>query len=269
MAGVAIERLGEYVDEWVRAAPNSNDIDKVHSNAIDALVEANMVQYNPEGWEFKLHEQNPDAPKARFKLMIREAHGVDTNPDYYDRFTLPAVLQADEKGLLSDLTYVLGYPNAGTPIAESFVRLVKKCLGIELLQLKQDKITHTDGTRELGDIISDYEMGESVLAVDDTATGGPTKIEGWQRIVQHYLRYAGLIMIAERDPLASALVRERTGSSVCAPLHWLTIVSRAAQNLDLSREAVQTEFSYPSRLFEWNVAHNKLNNLPTKLPSLG
>src|ERR1700728_18619 len=112
-----IERLGTYVEDWVRTAPYADEVSDVTLDAMDALIEAGMVQYKADGWGFKLHEKHPDAPKAQFKLMIREAPGVDTSPAYYDRFTLPSVLQAGNAGRLDGITYVLGYPKAGTPIA--------------------------------------------------------------------------------------------------------------------------------------------------------
>ncbi len=262
MSGVDAERLGTYVEDWVMAAPNADEVGDVALDAMDALIEAGMVQYNPEGWDFKLHQKHPDAPKAEFKLMIRKAPGVDTNPAYYDRFTLPSVMQAGENGRLNGVKYILGYPNAGTAIAEAFVRLSDDWFGIELEQLIQDKVDLGGGKRELGDIATDYEEGEMVEAVDDTATGGDTKIEGWQKIIHHKLGYAGLTLIVERDPLGSALVRERTGAGVYPSMHWMTIVQRAAKVLDLPDGAVARELNYPVQLFEWNVANDNLGSLP-------
>ena len=262
IAGIDTERLGAYVEAWAQSAPGADDVDRATRDAQDALIEAGMVQYRPDGWSFKLHEKHPDAPKARLKLMIREAPGTDTNPAYYDRFTLPSVLQAEAADRLDGLTYVLGYPNAGTPIAEAFVRLARIHLGVELVQLNQGKITHANGSRELGGITSDYREGEATLAIDDTSTGGDTKIEGWQKIIEHNLAYAGLALIVERDPLGSALVREVTGAGVHPSIHWLTSVQRAADVLDLPSGAMQRELDYPVRLFEWNVANNNLGSLP-------
>lgn len=262
MANLGLEKLGAYVEDWVRTAPSINDVDNVTHDAMDALVEANMVQYKAGGWDFKLHEKHPDAPRAEFKLMIREAPRVDTNPAYYDRFTLSSVLQAGEAGLLNGVNYVLGYPNAGKAIASAFARLAIVHLGIELAQLEQGKITHADGSRELGDIISAHEEGASVFAVDDTTTGGDTKIEGWRKIAQHGLSYAGLALIVERDPLGSALVRERTSAGVYPSIHWLTLAQYAVQALELPNEAIQRELTYPTRLYEWNVANNNLGSLP-------
>ena len=205
-----------------KKTPNEFKVDKTIIDAQDALIEAGMVQFKADGWDFKLHEKHPEAPKAQFKLMIREAPGVDTSPAFYDRFVLPSVLQAGESGILDGVDYVLGYPNAGTPIAEAFIRLADTHLGFDLQQLSQDKITHADGKRELGDITSEYEDGEIVLAIDDTATGGDTKIEGWRKIVQHNLGYAGLVLLVERDPLGSALARERTNAAVRPSMHWLS-----------------------------------------------
>ncbi len=229
---------------------------------MDALVEAGMVQYKADGWDFKLHEKHPDAPKAEFKLMIRKAPGVDTNPAYYDRFTLPSVLEAGKSGQLDGVTYVLGYPNAGTAIAAAYVRLAKAYLGVELTQLEQAKIDHDDGTRELGDIISTFLEGELARTVDDTTTGGDTKIEGWRKVVQQGLSYAGLELIVERDPLGTALVRERTGAGVYPSIHWLTLAQHAVHVLDLPSEAIQRALTYPARLYEWNVANNNLGSLP-------
>ena len=257
-----VEELGAYLEAWVQSAPGPDDVNLIVQDAQAALVEAGMVQYNPDGWDFKLHEKYPDAPKACFKLMIRQAAGVDTNPAYYDRFTLPSVFQADAAGLLANEPYILGYPNAGTPIAGAFRRLTDEQLGIGLVQLHQAKILHADNTRELGDIESPYEEGKSVLAIDDTATGGDTKVEGWQKITAHGLGYAGLMLIVERDPLGSALIRERTGGGVHPSMHWLTVVRRAAKILGLPDAAVQQEFSYPLRLFEWNVDNDNLGRLP-------
>jgi len=262
MADLGVERLGEYVEDWSRNAPSADEVDGVTYDAMDALVEAGMVQYNPDGWDFKLHEKHPDAPKAEFKLMIREAPGVDTDPAYYDRFTLPSVLQAGETGLLDDVTYIVGYPNTGTPIAKAFASLATAHLGVELVQLEQEKITHSDGKRELGDIDDEYEEGKKILAVDDTATGGDTKIEGWKKIIQNGLSYAGLALIVERDPLGSALVRQRTGARVHSSMHWMTVVQHAARVLDLPDGAIQRELAYPKRLYEWNVANNNLGSLP-------
>lgn len=262
MSTIDIEKLGNVLEDWVQNAPGENEVDTVTQDAQDALIEAGMVQYNPDGWDFKLHEKHPDAPKAQFKLMIREADGVDTNPSYYDRFVLPSVLQAGESSLLNGVDFVLGYPNAGTPIARAFVRLAGVHLGVHLKQLEQNKITHSDGKRELGDIISEYEDDEMVLAIDDTATGGDTKIEGWQKIVEHNLGYAGLILVVERDPLGSALVRQRTNSVVRPSMHWISLVQRAAKTLSLPNDAVQRELDYTSRLFEWNVSNDNLGSLP-------
>jgi orotate phosphoribosyltransferase len=256
------EKLGEYLEDWVRSAPGPEEAGSITLDAMHALLEAGMVQFNPEGWDFKLHEKHPDAPKALFKLMIREAPGVDTNPAYYDRFTLPSVFQAGEAGLLENSTYVLGYPNAGTPIASAFARLASMYAGVQLVRLEQSKINYPDGRRELGEITNPYTAGESVYAVDDTATGGDTKIEGWQKITQHGLAYAGLGLIVERDPLGSALIRQRTGSGVYPSMHWLTVISHAATALDLPTNAVRQELDYPLKLFEWNVEHDNLDRLP-------
>jgi orotate phosphoribosyltransferase len=263
MSDVGIEKLGTYLESWIQSAPGVEEVDDVTRDAQAALIEAGMVQYNPDGWDFKLHETHPDAPKAQFKLMIREAPGVNTDPAYYGRFTLPSVLQLGEAGGLDSVTYVLGYPNAGTPIASAFARLAKERLGIELIQLEQAKTTHADGTRELGDIKSPYAAGETVLAVDDTATGGDTKIEGWQKITQHGLSYAGLALLIERDPLSSALIRERTGEGVYPSMHWLSVVRQAGKILGLPDAAIQQELAYPLRLFEWNVEHGKSGRLPS------
>lgn len=262
MATTEIEALGGYLENWVHGAPHPSDMDSVGHDAMLALVEAGMVQYNPEGWDFKLHEKHPDAPKAQFKLMIRQAPGVDTNPAYYDRFTLPSVLQAGESGALHDVDSVLGYPNAGTPIAKAFVRLSSEHLGIQLEQLQQEKITHQDGRRELGAITSQTQDGEMTVAIDDTATGGDTKIEGWKQIVKHGLGYAGLILLVERDPLGTELVRQKTGAEVATSMHWLTIIQCAAKALNLPRGAAQQEFDYTRRLFAWNVANDNLGSLP-------
>lgn len=263
MSDAQFERLGSYVDDWVRSAPSPEDLDPISIDAQDALIEAGMVQFNPEGWDFKLHEKHPDAPRALFKLMIREAPGVDTNPDYYDRFVLPSILEAGSSGMLDDVRYVLGYPNAGTPIAEAFVRQAGAQLGVSLEQIKQSKITHPDGKRELGEIVGEFEEDESTLTIDDTATGGDTKIEGWQKVNEHSLSYAGLVLIVERDPLGTALVSERTGAGVYPSMHWMTLVKRAATIMDLPQGAVEGELDYPSRLFEWNVQNNNLGSLPT------
>lgn len=257
-----IEALGVYLDDWVQNAPGIDDLDLTTLDAQDALIEAGMVQYNPDGWDFKIHEKHPGAPKSQFKLMIREAPGVDTDQVYYDSFTLPSVIQAGETKRLTETRYVVGYPNAGTPIAESFVRLAKRHLGVDLIQLTQEKITHPDGTRELGAITSNYEEGHPTVAIDDTATGGDTKIEGWKRILEHDLAYKGLILIVERDPLGSALVRERTGAGVYPSMHWLTLVQRAAKKLGLPNSAAQRELDYAARLFEWNVRNNNTGSLP-------
>lgn len=263
MSEVNFERLGAYVEDWVHSAPEAHDIDPVTRDGQDALIEAGMVQFNPDGWDFKLHEKHPDAPRAQFKLMIREAAGVDTNPEYYNRFTLPSVIEAGETGRLERVRYILGYPNAGTPIASAFARQAHRHLGVDLEQLIQAKITHPDGSRELGKITSEYVEGELTEAIDDTATGGDTKIEGWRQVTEHGLAYNGLILIVERDPLGSALVREKTSAGVHPSMHWMSLVQRAAKVLELPQSAVQKELDYPSRLFEWNVANNNLGSLPT------
>jgi orotate phosphoribosyltransferase len=262
MSQAGVEKLGGYLEEWVRSAPCAEETDSISLDATDALIEAGMVQYKPEGWDFKLHETHPDAPRAQFKLMIRNAPGTDTNPAYYDRFTLPSVVQAGQGGRLDAVKYVLGYPNAGTPIASAFVRLAREHMGIELEQLEQSKTTYADGRRELGKITSPYEIDEAVYAVDDTATGGDTKIEGWRRITEQGMTYAGLGLIIERDPLSSALIRQITRDGVYPSMHWLTVVRRAAKVMDLPDGAIQQELDYPMELFEWNVANNKLGRLP-------
>lgn len=263
MAEIDIESLGAHVESWVQSAPALADLDTVTLDAMSALVEAGMVQFKSEGWDFKLHEKHPDAPRAQFKLMIREADGVDTRPEYYDRFTLPSVLRAGQTGRLKNVKYVLGYPKAGTPIAEAFMHLAYDHLGVELTQLEQEKITHEDGTRELGEITSECEEGAGTHAVDDTAVGGDTKIEGWGRIVEHNLEYAGLSLIVERDPLGTALIRERTKATVDAAMHWITVVKFAAMVRDLSPAAIQQELDYPKRLFEWNAEHGNLDSIPS------
>lgn len=265
MAGINVETLGAYVERWVRSAPSFEDLDSIMLDAQEALIEAGMVQYNPDGWNFKLHEKHPEAPKAQFKLMIREAPGVDTDPAYYDRFTLPSVRQAAEIGELDNITYMLGYPNAGTPIAEAFVRLAKSHFDIELIQLKQAKVTYDDGTRELGPITSEYTEGEPTKAIDDTATGGDTKIEGWKKIKEHRLTYRGLLLIVERDPLGTALIRERTGARVDTSIHWMTLVKMAGRVLDLPEAAIRRELDYPFQLFEWNASHNNLDSVPSSI----
>lgn len=268
MSEASMEELGTYLRNWTVTAPTPHDIDDLTRNAVDAIVEAGMVQYNPNGWDFKLHEKNPDAPRAPLKLMIREAPGVDTDPRYYDRFTAPAVHQAAARGTLDSLRYVLGYPNAGTPIARAFRDHADAHFGVKLEQLDQDKVVNDDGTRELGQITSDYTQGETVLAIDDTATGGDTKIEGWKKVNEHGLTYAGLSLVVARDPLGLALVRERTGSEVNASIHWITVVGRAAAILDLPERVVHQEIDYPVKLFEWNVTNGNLAGLPETSESL-
>lgn len=263
MVTPGIEQLGTYLESWAQSAPKAEDMDPYTRDAMDALVEAGMVQYKPGGWDFKLHEKNPDAPKAEFKLMIREAPGVNTHPSLYDRFVLPTVMHAGESELLGDAEYVVGYPNAGTAIAAALVRLAKERLGIKVEQLEQDKVVFDDGKRELGDITTPFREGAKTWAADDTATGGDTKIEGWRKVVQHGLSYAGLFLIVERDPLGTALVRERTKAPVYSSIHWLTLAQHAVRSLELPEEALQLEMSYPLRLFEWNVANNKLGSLPS------
>lgn len=263
MTKIDLEKLGGHIENWVLSAPTANDLEGVTLDAHSALIEAGMVQHNPNGWDFKLHEKYPEAPKAQFKLMIRKAPGVNTDPAYYDRFTLPSVLQAGEEGTLEGVRYIVGYPNAGIPIARSFVHLAAVHLGIELKQLQQNKIIHGDGKRQLGEIQGELTPEELTKAADDTATGGDTKIEGWQRILERKLRYAGLILLVERDPLASALIRERTGSIVSASMHWLTIVQLAGRAFNLPEAAIRREMDYPLRLFEWNATHGNLGRIPT------
>ena len=266
MSETNFEKLGDVLEEWTRSVPTESD--DVVIDAQDALIEAGMVQYKEAGWDFKLHEANPAAPKAQFKLMIREADGVDTSPAYYHRFVLPSVLQAINDGRLEDVRYVLGYPNAGTPIAAAFVHLANIHIGLDLRQITQNKINNPDGTRELGEINKQDTEGELVQegalteAIDDTATGGQTKVEGWRKISASNLSYSGLSLIVERDPLGSELVRQLTGARVSASMHWLGVVGRAATVLDLPKDAVQREMDYALRLFEWNVANKKTANLP-------
>ena len=161
------------------------------------------------------------------------------------------------------MKYVLGYPKAGTPIAGAFVRLAKAQLGVELAQLEQAKIEHADGTRQLGDITTEYIEGEPTLSIDDTATGAGTKIEGWQKVNEHNLAYRGLVLIVERDPLGTALIREQTGAGVYPSIHWLSLVLHAGKVLDLSQTAIQREMDYPSKLFQWNVDNDNLESVPT------
>ena len=267
MTSIDIDKFGSILEDWVYEAPNVHEIDELTKDAQDALIQADMVQYNRDGWSFKLHEKHPNAPKSQFKLMIREAPGVDTNPLFYDRFVLPSVIQAGESGLLQNVNYVLGYPNAGTPIASAFVRLADIHLGIDLEQLRQEKITHYDGRRVLGDIISNFEEGGSVLAVDDTTIGGDTKIEGWNKIIKHSLGYAGLVLIVERDPLGTRLVEDRTNTVVKPSMHWITLVQRAAANLDLPIDAIQKEVDYSTRLLEWNIANNNASSFSDPDPT--
>lgn len=262
MAEVDVAKLGTHLESWVNGAPDVRDLDTATLDGVDALIEAGMVQFQDGGWDFKLHEKHPNAPRAEFKLMIRKAPGVDTNPTYYRRFTRPSVLQAGETDTLEGVRYALGYPNAGTPIAAAFISLSHELLGLDLEQLTQQKITHKDGKRELGEIDLPYEEGALVRAADDAITGGDTKIEGFEKITAQGLGYAGLSLIVERDPLGTALVRQRTGADVTAAMHWLTIVKRAEQVLDLPNDAVQKELDYALRLFEWNVENNNLGSLP-------
>lgn len=255
------EALGEYLENWVNSVPAEID-NLVLLDAHDALIEANMVQFNPNGWDFTLHQKFPEAPKSQFKLMIRRAEGVDTNPQYYRRFVLPSVLMAETALIRDTVKYVVGYPNAGTPIAAAFVELANRELGLNLEQLIQNKITYDDGSRELGDITGEFEEGAATRAVDDTTTGGATKIQGWGAITGQGLGYSGLSLIVERDPLGSALVRSRTGGDVTASMHWLSVVDRAAQVKGLPADAVQREADYSMRLFEWNVENGNTDGLP-------
>lgn len=262
MAQESFETLGDYVESWVQSAPTLAEVDSIIFDAQTALLEAGMVQFNPDGWDFKLHEKYPEAPKSQFKLMVREATGVNTDPSYYDRFVLPSVLTASKLGQLDKVHYVLGYPNAGTAIAAAFVRQADSYAGIKLEQLQQAKVINDDGTRKLGSIKEPYRRGVPVLAVDDTVVGGDTKIEGFLSITTSSLGYSGLSLLVERDPLGTERVRQDTSARVDTAIHWLTLIEHAGRELDLPKDALQRARDYPKQLLEWNVKHDNIVGLP-------
>lgn len=147
-------------------------------------------------FKLKLHEKYPNAPLSPIFLNLR----TPDNPK-------PGTLTADDVARAAMLMnayveynekvyfdFVAGIPNAGTPFAQSMIKMA----GVQALQL--GKVVQGD-SRRIGDVTDDvaFEDGEEVLVVDDLITHADSKREAFESIIKAGLRVSALVVLVDRE----------------------------------------------------------------------
>lgn len=138
------------------------------------LYAMGAIQFSKTGFEFKIHQKFPDAPKSPMKINLREPpEGLLEKEDieYLGEIFWQA---ACENNLFYDA--VVGLPRAGEPLAEAFIKAAKAD-GYSIILLSLQK-KETNGKRKIlpGSIPNKFR-GKIILVIDDVAANGLTKIE--------------------------------------------------------------------------------------------
>jgi uridine monophosphate synthetase len=165
---------------------------------VGAIKLAGVGEAPAEGFRLKLHEKNPDAPLSPIYLNLR-------TPDNKGGTLTPEVLELIAVVMMERLplhfTYVIGIPNAGTPIAEELFRHLKHdpvYPHVQLLHL--GKVEQEAGRRIVG-IQEDLQDVDDpcVLLVDDLITQADTKLEAITAVEDDGLEVARLMVLVDRE----------------------------------------------------------------------
>lgn len=159
------------------------------------LFELGAIKFG--SFTLKLHEKFPDAPKSPIYLNLRD----DKNPkegklnhDCYRRSALAMMRLAANHSLRYDL--IVGLPNAGTPFAEAFARLLIGEPKDHLFDLKKEE---RDGkrcivTNEIGNKL----QGKRCLLIDDLISGADTKIEAKRALEGLGAKASDILVLVDR-----------------------------------------------------------------------
>ena len=187
------------------------------------------------------------------KLMIRDTKVRKYSDETYDKVVAPNVQTMVSSGVADRIDAILGYPRAGTRIAEAIARGVFDLTGKELIVIDAEKNDPKTNPKWPATIYTELPSGLLVRGIDDTATGGKTKVWSAEMLRAYDTDYDGLDMPVERDPLGTAYVREKTGQDVNVELHWLTIVNEIVRVEGLPVSVVEREMRYQMAMLIWKI----------------
>lgn len=167
------------------------------------LYAIGAIQISETGFEFKIHEIFPDAPKSPMKINLRKPpKGLleEEDIEYLGRVLWET---ACENNLSYDA--VVGLPKAGEPLAEAFVKAAEAdgySIALFYLQKKE-----TDGKRKIlpGSISSEYNR-KIVLIIDDVAANGLTKVETIRALQIMGLIVNDCLVLVDREEGAEGLL---------------------------------------------------------------
>lgn len=174
-----------------------------------ALWDCGAIKIDCEdGFELKLHQTQPDAPKSPIYLNLRTK----------DHPKNPGLLTPEIMELVGDCFAELeltaqvpqrfaDIPNAGGPFGDQFQR-ISQDWDNPPGRLTLEKIIEDDGTRYIsGEIEGDYDPGMTCLLVDELITGADTKLEAIGALESNGLTVAGVLLLADRGQGGSELLR--------------------------------------------------------------
>ncbi len=159
------------------------------------LFSLGAIQFG--SFTLKLHETSPDAPKSPVFLNLRDEKNPKPgklNAECYRRAGLAMMRLAATNSLRYDL--VIGLPNAGTPFAQAFARLLMGQPEDHLFDLK--KIEQDGKRRIVTDQIGQKLKGKRCLLIDDLISGADTKLEAQQALEELGAEVMDILVLVDR-----------------------------------------------------------------------
>lgn len=137
--------------------------------------------------KFKLHDEYPDAPLFLMKCNLRRAPKGKLTDDLIRDISRKFVKTIKEKNIKFDI--VVGLPQAGEPFAEKFIEIWNKKYPDKKRLIYLEKGEESGKRRILEKVRGEFNVGETVLMIDDVLSLAHSKVEAARA-----LRKNGLIV---------------------------------------------------------------------------
>lgn len=186
-------------------------------------------------FEFKLHEQHPDAPRSPIKVNLRFPPKGALTWRLVERITAVLYQLVCKQQIQYDC--VIGIPKAGDPFAQIF----SKMASVPLLTLEKEETER--GRKVLPILQGDYQKGWRVLIIDDTVVMADSKFEAVSAVKSNGLIVAAIVILVDwqhggKDDL------EKAGSRVVSRFQMSELLSLYLQKGRFSPEKYRQVVDY-------------------------
>jgi len=211
------------------------------------------IQFSEPGFEFKIHERFPKAPKSPMKIDLRNPPKGLLEEEDIEYLGEILWQTACENNLSYDA--VVGLPRAGEPLAEAFIKAAKADdYFISLLHLQEKEVK---GKRTIlpGSISSEFRR-KIILVIDDVAANGLTKIEAVKALLSMGLTVNTCLILVDREEGAEELLSD-IGVRLIPSLKMSKILEILVKKKIITNDLKQKIANYGEEIQKYIEEHSK------------